>query len=78
MGFPSGLVVKNPLTNAGDVSSILESGRSPGRGNGNSLRYACLGIPMERGAWQATYSSWGGKESDRIEQLSTHAQRKEA
>ena len=23
-------------------------------------------------------SSWGGKESDRIEQLSTHSQRKEA
>ena len=23
-----------------------------GEGNGNPLQYACLGIPMDRGAWQ--------------------------
>ena len=42
-GFPSGSVVKNPPTNAGDVSSIPGSGRSPGEGHGNPLQYAGLG-----------------------------------
>ena len=36
-----------------DVSSIPGSGRSPGGGHGNPLRYACLENPMDRGAWQA-------------------------
>ena len=39
--------------NAGDVSLISGSGRSPGVGNGNPLWYTCLGNPMDRGAWQA-------------------------
>ena len=33
-GFPSNSAVKNPPANAGDVSSIPGSGRSPGEGNG--------------------------------------------
>ena len=33
---------------------IPGSGRSPGVGNGNPLQYACLGNPMDRGAWWAT------------------------
>ena len=28
---------------------------SPGEGNGNSLQYSCLGNPMFRGAWWATF-----------------------
>ena len=40
---------------AGDVGSILGSGRSPGKGNGNPLHYSCLGNPTDRGAWQATF-----------------------
>ena len=40
--------------NAGDLGSILRSGRSPGEGNGNPLQYSCLGNPMDGGAWQAT------------------------
>ena len=51
------LVVKNLPANAGDVrdvGSILESGRSPGGGNGNSLQYSCLENPMDGGAWWAT------------------------
>ena len=32
-------VVKNPPANAGDVSSVPGSGRSPGVGNGNLLQY---------------------------------------
>ena len=38
---------------AGDPGSITGSGRSPGEGNDNPLRYARLGNPMDRGAWQA-------------------------
>ena len=56
-GFPGGSVVKNLPANAGDVrdlGSIPGSGKSPGEGNGNPLRYSCLGNPMERGTWQAT------------------------
>ena len=59
-GFPGSAVVKNPPANAGDVrdlGSILGSGKSPGEGNGNPLRYLCLGNPMERGTWQATVRS---------------------
>ena len=39
---------------AGDLGSILESGRSPGGGNGNPLQYSCLENAMDRGAWWAT------------------------
>ena len=47
-------MVKNPPANAGDKGSVPELGRSPGGGNGNPLRYSCLGNPMDRGACQAT------------------------
>ena len=47
-------MVKNLLANAGDTSSIPESGRIPGEGNGNPLQYSSLGNPMDRGAWRAT------------------------
>ena len=47
-------MVKNSPANAGDAGSIPGSGRSPGEGNGNPLQYACLGNPMDRGAWGAT------------------------
>ena len=40
--------------NAGDLSSIPGSGRSPGEGNGYPLQCSCLEYPMDRGAWQAT------------------------
>ena len=48
-------MVKNLLANAGetgDTALILGSGRS-GNGNGNPLKYACLGNHMDRGAWRA-------------------------
>ena len=56
-GFPGGTVVKNLPANAGDakdVGSMPESGRFPGKGNGNPLQYSCLGKPMDRGAWLTT------------------------
>ena len=54
IGFPGGSVVKNLPANAGDVSSIPGSGRSPGEENGNLFQYSCLGNSMDRGAWWAT------------------------
>ena len=50
VGFPGGSDGKESACNAGD----LGSGRSPGEGTGNPLRYACLENPMDRGAWWAT------------------------
>ena len=50
-------MVKNltaSAVDAGDVGSIPGSGRYPGVGGGNPLRYSCLGNSMERGALQAT------------------------
>ena len=41
----------------GDPGSIPESGRYPGEGNDNPLKYSCLENPMDRGAWQATNST---------------------
>ena len=48
---------------------IPGSGRSPGGGHGNPLQNSCLENSMDRGAWQATHSSWGHRESDTTEQI---------
>ena len=66
MGFPGGLVVKNPPVNAGDAGLISGSGRSPGVGNGIPFQYSYPENSTSRGAWRAT-------ESDTTEQLSTHS-----
>ena len=56
-GFQGGSVVKDPPASAGDagdVSSIPGSGRSPGERNGNTFQYSCLENFMNRGAWWVT------------------------
>ena len=68
MGFPGESVVKNPPANTVDMDSIPGSERSPGGGTGNALQYSCLENALDRGAWWGT---WGCKESDTTEQLST-------
>ena len=45
---------KESACNAGDLGSILGSGRSPGVGSGNPLQYSFLENLMDRGAWRAT------------------------
>ena len=45
---------KESVCNAGDLGSIPGLGRLPGKGNGNPLRYSCLGNSMDREAWWAT------------------------
>ena len=72
--FPSDAVVKNLLAKAGDprdTGLIPGWGRFPGGGNGNPLRYSCLGNPVDRGAWQATVH--GAKDSDTTEHAHTLA-----
>ena len=47
-------LVKNLPADAGatrHLGSIPRLGRSPGVGNGNSLKYSCLQNAMDRGAW---------------------------
>jgi len=56
-------VVKNLPTNAGEMGSIPESGRSPRGGNSNPFHYSCLENSTDREALEG-YSPWGGKESD--------------
>ena len=68
------LVVKNPSANSGDirdVGSIPGLGRSPERGNGNSLQHSCLENPMDRGAWRAMVQL--AKSQTQLKQLSMHA-----
>jgi len=48
--LPGGSDDKESACNAGDLSLIPGSGRSPGEGNGNPLQYSCLQNPMDRGA----------------------------
>ena len=49
--------LKNPPAiagDAGDTGLTPGSGRSPGVGDGNPLKYSCLENSMDRGAWWAT------------------------
>ena len=55
--FPGRSEVKNPpayAEDAGDLSSIPESGSSLGEGNGTPLQYSCQGNSTDREAWRAT------------------------
>ena len=49
-------MVKNLPAKAGDAGSNPESGRSPGKGNGNPFQYSRLENSVD--------SPWGLKESD--------------
>ena len=67
-------MVKEPVCNAGELSSIPGSGRFPGEGNGYPLQYSCLKNGQRS---LAAYSPWGGKKLDMTEQQSTAQQDKE-
>ena len=66
-GFPGGSEGKVSACNAGDPGSVPGSGRSPGEGDGNPLRYSCMENPMDGEAWQATVHAV--TESEMTEQL---------
>ena len=44
---------KESACQAGDMGWIPGLGRSPTGGNDSPLQHACLGNPMDRGAWWA-------------------------
>ena len=66
------LEVKNLPANAGEMGSIPGSGRFPGVGNDNQLKYSCLGNSMDRGAWW-TIVHRVAKSQKQLKQLSMHA-----
>ena len=74
VGFPGGSDSKESSCNAGDLGSIPGFERSPGGGHGNPLQYSCLENPHGQRSLVG-YSSWGRKESDTTEQLSTEGHR---
>ena len=63
VGFLGGSGVEHLPANGGDEDSIPGWGRTPGEGNDYPLLYACLGNPMDRGAWQSRVHGVA-KESD--------------
>ena len=63
-------MVKSPSANAGDAGSILGLGRSPGEGNGNPLRYFCLGNFTGRESWRSTGLQGGGHDLVTKQQVS--------
>ena len=63
LGFPGNSTGKESACNAGDPSSIPESGRSAGEGNGYPLQYSGLENSMD-------CIVHGVAESDTIDQLS--------
>ena len=68
--FPSGSDGKESTCYAGDLGSIIVSGRSPGEENSNPRQYSWLENSMDRGAWWATFHSV--VESDITEHKYTH------
>ena len=68
VGFPGGIVVKKQPANAEDtrdLDSVSGSRRSPGKGNGYTLRYSCLENSTEEAWWASTHGVT--KESDKTE-----------
>ena len=59
---------------AGDMGSILESGRCSGVGIGNPLQYSCLEKESHGQRSLVGYSLWGCKESDMPEHV--HARKR--
>ena len=70
MGFPHSSVGKESACNAGDPSSILELGRSPGEGIGYQLQYswASLVAQLVKNP-TAMWETWVGKIPWRRERL---------
>ena len=63
-------IVKKSTCSAGNLGWIPGLGRSPGEGHGNLLQNSCLENPYGQRSLTGN-SSWGCKELDTTEQLST-------
>ena len=74
IGFPGSSAGKESTCSAGDTGLIPGLGRSPGKGNGDSFQYSCLGDLMDRGAlWAAVHRV--AKELDTTLQLNNKSER---
>ena len=69
--FPGGSAVKDSSANAGHISLIPGSERSPGEENDNPLQYSCLENFMDREAWWAIVHGVV-KQSDTTGRAHTH------
>ena len=67
-GFRGSSHGKESACSVGDSASFPGSGRSPGGGHGNPLRYSCLENPHGQRSLKG-YNPWGCKESDTTERL---------
>ena len=80
-GFSDGSAGKKSARNAGDMSLIPGSGRSPGEGKDNSLQCSSLNNWMDTGAWQATVQ-WIAKSwtqlSDQTQRTQHRPQRRQS
>ena len=70
LGFPGGSAGKKSTCKVRNLGLIPGLGRSPGGGQDNPLQYSCLENPHGQGSLVG-YSSWGCKELDTTERLST-------
>ena len=70
LGFPCGSDGEESACSVGDLCLIPELGRSPGGGHGSALQCSHLENPRGQRSLMG-YSSWGCKESDTTERLST-------
>ena len=70
LGLSWWLRCKESTCNVGDLGLISGLGRSPGGGHGNPLQYSCLEHPHGQRSLVG-YSTWGHKELDTTERLST-------
>ena len=52
-------MVKNLPVNTGDVGSVPELEDPLEKEMATHSNILCLGNPMDRGSWRATYSPWG-------------------
>ena len=69
-GFPGDSASKEFACKAGDLGFLPWLGRSPGGKHGNPFQYSCTENPLGQRELVG-YSSWGRKESETTEQLST-------
>ena len=74
IGFSGGSDGKESACSEGDLGSMPGLGRFPGGGHVNLLQYSCLEDPHGQRSLVG-YSSWGRKESDTTERLSTEGHR---
>ena len=60
--FPGSSEDKASAYSVGNTSSIPQSGRSPGEGNGNPLRYSCLPHPPKKRGLKEIFGFPGGSD----------------